>query len=89
MLNILVNDSFSTQKSGKKKSKKGKKEKEIKPKKKPKAGFSAMEILQMKDEEAKKEAKPTARPIVYFKDFEKRFDDLLTKNRTPRAESTI
>ena len=43
----------------------------------------------MKDEKALKDAKPTARPIVYFKDFEKRFDDLLTKNRTPRAESTI
>ena len=53
MLNILVNDSFSTNKSGKKKTKKGKgkdKEKE-KSKKKNKAGFSAMEILQMKDEE--------------------------------------
>ena len=43
----------------------------------------------MKDEDKKKNDKPTARPIVYFKDFEKRFDDLLTKNRTPRAESTI
>ena len=45
MLNILVNDSFSTNKSGKKKSKKGKKDKDKTPKKKPKAGFSAMEIL--------------------------------------------
>ena len=55
-------------------------------KKSPEKGFSAMEILQMKE----KTNKPTARPIVYFKDFEKRFDELLAKNKTPRGQhSTI
>lgn len=50
-----------------------------------------MEILQMKDAEAKEKAKPQARPVMYFKDFERRFDDLLTKNKTPRDgnQSTI
>ena len=43
-----------------------------------------MEILQMKDAEKKLNAKPTATPVVYFKDFEKRFDELLVKNKTPR-----
>ena len=28
--------------------------------------------------------RPVARPVVYFKDFEKRFDSLLNKNKTPR-----
>ena len=51
-------------------------------------GFSALEILQMKETEKLQASKPTTRPVVYFKDFEKRFDELLTKNKTPRA-STI
>ena len=38
----------------------------------------------MKDAEKKLNAKPTATPVVYFKDFEKRFDELLVKNKTPR-----
>lgn len=68
-INILVNDSFSTsQHSQTRGSRKGRKSSK-------QAGFSAMEILQMKD--AQKIAKPTAKPVVYFKDFEKRFDDLL------------
>ena len=46
-----------------------------------------MEILQLKDEQ-KAVKKPTAKPVVYFKDFEKRFDELLIKDKTPR-ESTI
>ena len=50
-------------------------------------GFSAMEILQMKDAEKLAKAKPTAKPVVYFKDFEKRFDELLIKNKTPRGET--
>ena len=90
MLNILVNDSFSTTKS-KKKGKKGGKKGGKKDKSPQKGGFSAMEILQMKDAEAKEKAKPQARPVMYFKDFERRFDDLLTKNKTPRDgnQSTI
>ena len=85
MLNILVNDSFSTNKSGKrkKKGKKGKGKKESAQE----MGYSAMEILQMKETEKLENAKPQTRPVVYFKDFEKRFDDLLTKNKTPRAET--
>lgn len=43
----------------------------------------------MKDAEKKLKSKPTTRPVVYFKDFEKRFDELLTKNKTPRADTTI
>ena len=31
----------------------------------------------MKEAERKLNEKPTTKPIVYFKDFEKRFDDLL------------
>ena len=38
----------------------------------------------MKDAEKKENSKPTAKPVMYFKDFEKRFDELLTKNKTPR-----
>ena len=38
----------------------------------------------MKEAERKLNEKPTAKPIVYFKDFEKRFDDLLVQNKTPR-----
>lgn len=87
MLNILVNDSFSTNKSGKKKSKKAKKGGPAKEKKANIMGFSAMEILQMKDAEKKLNAKPTATPVVYFKDFEKRFDELLVKNKTPRKDT--
>ena len=45
MLNILVNDSFSTNKSGKKKGKKGKKGKQMAKMVAEKMGFSAMEIL--------------------------------------------
>lgn len=41
----------------------------------------------MKETEKLENAKPQTRPVVYFKDFEKRFDDLLTKNKTPRAET--
>lgn len=85
MLNILVNDSFSTNKSGKRK-KKGKKGKGKKDSAQE-MGYSAMEILQMKETEKLENAKPQTRPVVYFKDFEKRFDDLLTKNKTPRAET--
>ena len=50
-------------------------------------GFSAMEILQMKEAEKKLSLKPTAKPVAYFKDFEKRFDELLVKNKTPRQET--
>ena len=51
MLNILVNDSFSTQKSKRKgKGKKGSKNKS-KGMKASEMGFSAMEILQMKETE--------------------------------------
>jgi len=93
MLNILVNDSFSTAKSGKhkKNSKKTKKSGVSKDKKKHKEasimGYSAMEILQMKEAEKKLSQKPTATPVVYFKDFEKRFDELLVKNKTPRNDT--
>ena len=48
-----------------------------------------MEIMAIKDEE--NDSKPTAKPVVYFKDFERRFDDLLTKNqkgKTPRGQKT-
>lgn len=54
MLNILVNDtSFSTNKSGKRSVKKGKKGKkgEVGHSKAKEMGFSAMEILQMRDAE--------------------------------------
>ena len=50
MLNILVNDSFSTNKSGKKKGKKSKKGKGDKAVAKE-MGFSALEILQLKETE--------------------------------------
>lgn len=44
----------------------------------------------MKEAERKLNAKPTSnKPIVYFKDFEKRFDDLLVQNKTPRQDTTI
>lgn len=65
MLNILVNDSFSTNKSGKIKKAAGKKNKKggggAKEKKQRQAsimGYSAMEILQMKDAEKKLNEKP-------------------------------
>ena len=97
MLNILVNDSFSTNKSGKikKPGKGGKKNakksgaKEKKPKAASIMGYSALEVLQMKEAERKLNEKPTAKPIVYFKDFEKRFDDLIVQNKTPRQDTTI
>jgi len=42
----------------------------------------------MKDEQKNK--KPTTKPTVYFKDFEKRFDALLVRNRSPNPTlSTI
>ena len=41
----------------------------------------------MKDAENKLNAKPTATPVVYLKDFEKRFDELLVKNKTPRKDT--
>lgn len=55
MLNIVINDSFSTTKSKKKKkgAKKGKGGKNDK-----KGGFTALEILQMKDAEKKEASKP-------------------------------
>lgn len=87
MLNILVNDSFSTTNSGKKKNKKGKKGGKKGKAVAEKMGFSALEILQMKDKETKKKLLPTAKPVVYFKDFEKRFDELLVRNKTPRKET--
>ena len=44
----------------------------------------------MKEAERKLNSKPTSnKPIVYFKDFEKRFDDLLVQNKTPRQDTTI
>lgn len=64
MLNILVNDSFSTNKSGKikkaagKKNKKGGGGKEKKQRQASIMGYSAMEILQMKDAERKLNEKP-------------------------------
>ena len=93
MLNILVNDSFSTNKSGKIKKAGGKKNKkgagkEKKGRQASIMGYSAMEILQMKDAEKKLNEKPQATPVVYFKDFEKRFDELLVKNKTPRQPDT-
>ena len=86
MLNIVINDSFSTTKSKKKKkgAKKGKGGKNDK-----KGGFTALEILQMKDAEKKEASKPQAKPVMLFKDFEKRFDDLLTKNKTPRVDGNM
>lgn len=39
----------------------------------------------MKDEEKNAKSKPKIKPVVYFKDFERRFDDLLVKTKTPRA----
>jgi len=48
-------------------------------------GFTAEEILLMRDEEKRAKSKPKIRPVVYFKDFEKRFDDLMSKNKTPRG----
>lgn len=83
MLNILVNDSsFSTlngdKKGGKKKKGKGKgKNKNSKKHVAKQMGFTAEEILQMKDEEKRAKSKPKIKPVVYFKDFERRFDDLL------------
>ena len=86
MLNILVNDSSFSTNQDKKKKKKGKKGgKSKQPKVAKEMGFTAEEILQMKDEEKRAKSKPKIRPVVYFKDFERRFDDLLTKNKTPRA----
>ena len=63
MLNILVNDSFSTNKSGKIKKAGGKKNKkgagkEKKGRQASIMGYSAMEILQMKDAEKKLNEKP-------------------------------
>jgi hypothetical protein len=86
MLNILVNDSFSTTKSKKSKVKTGKNDKKVSKKALPQAGYSAVEILQMKTQQKN----PTAKPTVYFKDFERRFDELLVKNKTPNPTlSTI
>ena len=47
-------------------------------------GFTAEEILQMKEEEKNAQAKPKIKPVAYFKDFERRFDDLLVKTKTQR-----
>ena len=85
MLNILVNDSSFSTNQDKKKKKKGKKGKGKQHKVAKEMGFTAEEILQMKDEAKRAQSKPKIRPVVYFKDFERRFDDLLTKNKTPRA----
>lgn len=82
MLNILVNDSFSNSNNSKlPPTKKGKKRKGKKVAKE--MGFSAKEILKMKKDINKEDegaAKQRATPVLYFKDFEKRFDDMLKDN---------
>lgn len=75
MLNILVNDSFSTNNS----KKKNKKKKKLRKGSTKESGFSALEILQMKEAKKIEDEKPRVKPVVYFKDFEKRFDELIVK----------
>lgn len=86
MLNILVNDSSFSTLNGEAVSavrKKGKGSSKRKGKKN-KMGFSAQEILKMKKKEKRSETKPKIRPVVYFRDFEKRFDSIIGEYKTPR-----